>query len=147
MTSQINIASFTCSLSALTVFTSEVNTISPNMILRHDEPFSVAVRVDLAGAGAIALVPLGMSIQVEFFAHPLGIGDAVELGEASINTVAHVFTYTPKLAVASAVKVGLVPEKIYQIKALLRVGAAGFPALIVGLTEGLMLQIYHQNPS
>jgi len=143
---QINIAAFTCSLGDLRVFTDDPDTVQPHTILQQDEPFSAAVRVDFSGAGAIALVPLEMCIQVEFFAHPLGLGVAVELGKATINTAAHVFTYTPTLSVTGGAKVGLLLEKIYQIRALLCVGASGFPALIVGFTEGLTLQIYNANP-
>lgn len=139
---QVNIAPITCQLCNLTVFTTDPEAEYPETILRQVEPFSLQVTVEFGGSGAIALMPLCLSIQVNFFAEPCGLGSQVELGHTSVDTSARCFTYTPTLAVATPAAIGLVSEAIYQITAVLRVGATNSPALITGFIEGLLIQTY-----
>lgn len=139
---QVNIAPISCNLSNLTVFTTNSHIEYPEMILRQDESFSLQVTVEFGGPGAIAIVPLRLPIRVNFFAEPYGIGKKVELGNTLVETSARILTYTPTLSVAKPAGVGLVPEEIYQITAILRVGAPDWPALITGFIEGLAIQTY-----
>jgi hypothetical protein len=139
---QVIVAPITCNLSNLTVFTTEPNAEYPDSILQQDEAFSLQVTVELAGPGAIALVPLCLSVQVNFYAEPFGIGSKLDLGETSVETAAKVLTYTPTLTLDAPAKVGLVLEEIYQITAVLRIGAKNSPALITGVIEGLAIQTY-----
>jgi hypothetical protein len=62
---QVHIAPITCKLADLSIFTADPNAVSET-ILRQDEPFQVQVRVDFGGAGAIALMPLELPIQLNF---------------------------------------------------------------------------------
>lgn len=139
---QIHIAPIACTLSELTIFTSDPNA-APETILRQDEPFQVQVRVSFGGAGAIALMPLTIPIQVNFIADPYGCGQKIDLGNTIMETAAKIFTYTPKLAIATPAAAGLLPEEIYQITAVLRVGVPNSPAFITGIIEGLAIQTYH----
>lgn len=140
--SQISIAPITCRLSHLTVFATEPETDYPETILKQKEPFQLRVMVAFGGPGAIALMPVGLSVRVDFFAEALGIGSKVELGKAVVETAREVFIYTPTLKVAAPAAAGLVPDGIYHVSAVLRVGAPEPPALIAGFIEGLTIQIY-----
>jgi hypothetical protein len=139
---QVNVAPITCKLSNLTVFTTDPDAEYPETILSQDEPFSLGVTVEFGGSGTIALMPLCLSIQVNFFAEPCGLGSKIDLGHTSVDTSARFFMYTPTLAVATPAAIGLVSEAIYQITAVLRVGARNSPALITGFIEGLIIQTY-----
>lgn len=139
---QVNVASITCKLSHLKLFTTDPNADSET-ILRQDEPFQVQVRVEFGGAGAIALMPFALPIQVNFFADPYGCSTKIDLGNTIIETSAKLFIYTPTLAVIAPVLIGLLPEEIYQITAVLRVGVPNYPALITGIIEGLAIQTYN----
>lgn len=139
---QGHVAPITCKLSNLTVFTTDADVEYPETILSQDESFSLQVTVEFGGPGAIALVPLGLPIQVNFLAEPYGLGSKIELGSTSVDTSARVLTYTPTLVVAKPAAIGLVTEEIYQVRAVLRVGAPNSPALITGLLEGLVIQTY-----
>jgi hypothetical protein len=139
---QVNVAPITCKLSHLKLFTTDPNADSET-ILRQDEPFQVQVRVEFGGAGAIALMPLTLPIQLNFFADPYGCGAKVDLGNIIVETSAKIFTYTPTLAVVAPALVGLMPEEIYQITAVLRVGVPNSPAFITGFMEGLAIQTYN----
>jgi hypothetical protein len=140
--SHISIAPITCHLSHLTVFTADSEADYPETILKQKEPFQLRVTVAFGGPGAIALMPVGLTVRVDFFAEALGIGSKVELGKAVVATAKEVFTYTPTLKVAKPAAVGLVAEEIYHVSAVLRVGAPEPPALIAGFIEGLTIQIY-----
>jgi hypothetical protein len=140
--SQVNIAPITCKLSNLRVCKNAPDVESPNLILRQDELFQVQVTVEFGSSGAIALMPLCLLIEVNFFAEPYGLGSKVELGNALVNTVGDVFTYTPTVTKVSPAEIGLCCPGIYQVTAVLRVGAANWPSLIIGLIEGLTIQIY-----
>lgn len=139
---QVNIAPITCKLFQLKLFTTDPNAESET-ILRQDEPFQVQVKLEFGGAGAIALMPLALPIQVNFFADPYGCGGKIELGNTVIETSARIFSYTPTLAITTPALVGLMLEEIYQITAVLRVGVPNSPAFITGLIEGLAIQTYN----
>lgn len=140
--SQISIAPITCYLSSLTVFTTDPETDYPETILKQKEPFQLRVTVAFGGPGAIALMPVGLSVRVDFFAEALGIGSKVELGKAVVETAKEVFTYTPTLKVAAPAAAGLVADEVYHVSAVLRMGAPEPPAFITGFIEGLTIQIY-----
>lgn len=140
---RVNIVPITCQLFNLTVFTTDPNVESSEMILSQEESFSLRVTVQFGGPGAIAMMPLNMTINATFFAEPYGLGSKIELGSTSVNTYAGILTYSPTLAIAKPAEVGLTPEEIYQITGVLRVGAPNWPALITGFIDGLVLQTYH----
>ncbi len=98
--------------------------------------------MEFGGPGAIALMPLGLSVRVNFFAKPYGLGSKLELGYTAVETSAGIFIYGPTLAVAKPEAVGLLVGEIFQVTALLRVGAPNWPALVTGFIEGLAIQIY-----
>ncbi len=139
---QVNVAPITCKLSNLTVFTTDPDAEYPETILSQEQSFQVRVTVEFGGPGAIALVPLCLPIKVNFFAEPYGLGSKVELGDTLVETSARILTYTPTLAIATPADVCLVCEEIYQLTAVLRVGAADWPALVSGFIEGLAIQTY-----
>ena len=139
---QVNVAAITCKLAHLKVFTTDANADSET-ILRQDEPFQVQVKVEFGGAGAIALMPLALPIQLNFFADPYGCGAKIDLGNTIIATSAKIFTYTPTLKITTPAFVGLMTEEIYQITAVLRVGVLNSPAFITGFIEGLAIQTYN----
>lgn len=140
--SHVQVAPINCTLSNLTIFTTSPDTEHPKTILHQHESFSLQVTVEFGGCGAIALMPLSLCIKVSFFAEPCGLGSKLELGDTSVDTSAKLFTYTPTLAIATPTSVGLVAEEIYQVTAVLRVGAANSPALIIGFIDGLIIQTY-----
>ncbi|HEY9834277.1 MAG TPA: hypothetical protein V6D26_27240 [Stenomitos sp.] len=140
--SHVQIAPINCNLSHLTVFTTVSDLEHPETILDQHEPFSLQVMVEFGGPGAIALMPLSLCIKVSFFAEPCGLGSKLELGDSLVDTSARTFTYTPTLTIATPASVGLVAEGIYQVTAVLHVGALNSPALIIGFIDGLIIQIY-----
>jgi hypothetical protein len=120
-----------------------VNGETEETIFLQDELLAVQVAVEFSRSGAIALMPLRLSIQVEFFAKPLGKGGTIALGNATLTTAANQYTYHPTLELPQGlVSLGLVPEKVYKVSALMKVGAADFPAFIYGWIEGLTIQTY-----
>lgn len=112
------------------------------MILSQEQLFQARVTVEFGGPGAIALMPLCLPIKVNFFAEPYGLGSKIELGNTFVNTSAGILTYTLTLAAVKPTTVGLVPEEIYQLTAVLRVGAPNWPAFVTGFIEGLAIQTY-----
>ncbi len=146
MNGQVNVIPITCSFTQLNVLidSEEANsaTILPATILRDDQAFSLQVLVTLGGPGAIALLPLQPTIQVEFYAKPFGPEVGTVLGEVELATEAQVFTYTPTLKMGSPTAVGLTSPGLYKIGAILRVGAPNAPALINGYLEELAIEVY-----
>ena len=82
------------------------------------------------------------SIKINFFAEPYNFGSQLELDETLVDTSAGSFTYTPILEVPTPATVGLVPDEIYQVTALLRVWAPNEPALGTGSIEEFLIQTY-----
>lgn len=139
---QINIAPLTCQLTDLVAFTTDPEVAET--ILAQDKPFALKATVNFSGSGAIALMPLGLTIRLDFFAVAMGIGEAVELGSASLKTVAGQFTYTPTLKLLkSAVKSSFSTEKIYRIRVLMRVGTPEGPSFIHGFLDNLTVEVYN----
>jgi hypothetical protein len=124
------------------VFTTVSEGEHPETILHQHESFSLKVKVEFGGSGAIALMPLSLCIKVSFFAEPCGIGSKIDLGDSLVDTSARTFIYTPTLTIATPTSVGLVAEEIYQVTALLGIGALNSPALIIGFIDGLIIQTY-----
>lgn len=135
----VSVAPLSCQLSDLTVFTHSPETIEP--ILSDAEPFSLAVTLTFGGAGSIALMPLKACLCVAFFAQAVGAGQSLALGQTQIFSQAGQFRYTPTLTVPEGRAIGLT-ESVYRITALVKVGAADAPALVTGVMEGLLIQIY-----
>jgi hypothetical protein len=142
MSAQINIAALTCQLThlvALSTYSSE-----PETILRQDKPLELQATVEFGGSGAIALMPLELTIRLDFYARALGTGEVIELGSTSLKTMTDQFTYIPSLKLSKgAVKANLLPEKIYSISAVLRVGAPEGPSFIHGFIDGLTVEVYN----
>lgn len=140
--SHVQVAPINCNLSHLTAFTTVSDGEHTETILHQHESFSLRVKVEFGGSGAIALMPLSLCIKVTFYAEPCGLGAKIELGDSLVDTSAKTFTYSPTLTIATPSSVGLVAEEIYQVTAVLRVGALNSPALIIGFIDGLIIQTY-----
>lgn len=138
----VNIVPYTCNLSNLAVFTTDPNATHSDTIIERHQPFSLRAIVEFCGSGAIALMPLKLSVKLNFFATTYGSGLKLDLGSTTVTTVAGVFIYKPTLSVTSATEIGLTSEPIYQLGALLLAGAPDMPALITGFITGLDIQIY-----
>lgn len=136
---QVVIAPISCTLANLVAFAPPQTAMET--IFHQAEPFAVQVSVEFGRSGAIALLPLGLTLRVDFFAKPFGRGDTLLLGCISSVTKAGQQLYTLVLTLPDG-PTALVPEKVYAISALLQVGAPNYPALINGTIEGLMLQTY-----
>ena len=139
---QASIVPFTCRLCDLTIFAQNSDRTTSDTILKQDQSFSLQALVEFVGSGAIALLCLSPSIQLDFYAKPCGRGDDVDLGSVTIKAVTDQFIYTPTLEVNSSISLGLTAGTIYRISALLRVGSPNCPALICGVIEDLMIEIY-----
>lgn len=141
MGSDVTIAPIACTLSDLLAFTT--NPELSETIVGPNEPFGLRVRVEFSRSGAISLVPLGLTIQVDFFAKAHGTKETVELGSTHMTTQAGTLIYYPTLTIAGATTAGLQPKKVYRISALLQAGAPQGPALITGYTKTLTIQTYN----
>lgn len=139
---EAEIAPLSCLLSGLKVFSTSSSKFA-GTILSEEEAIALAITAEFEHAGAIALMPLGLCIRVNFYAKPVGRGEELDLGCAMTHTTAYQFTYTPTLEIESGLKtVGLIAGKTYRITALLRMGAPNYPAFVTGVLEGLMIQVY-----
>jgi len=137
----INIATFSCSLSDLSILAK--TTGQPATIIQRTEPIIISVTISFSGSGAIALLPLHPSIQVDFFAKSLHRREELELGCVILPGEPKQFTYTPAIALSNGLEaVGAIPDQVYFLSALVRIGATGFPAFITGTIEGNMIQTY-----
>ena len=139
---EVSVVPFTCRFSSLISFAQDSAGTTPDTLLKESQSFSLQASVEFVGSGAIALLCLTPSIQVDFYAKPCGRGEDVDLGAATIPAIADEFFYTPTLELGSPVSVGLTAGTLYRISALLRVGAPDCPALICGVIEDLMVEIY-----
>lgn len=140
--SQVNVGAIVCQLSNLTVFTANAQHGFSETVLQGHQPFSLQVTVEFAGPGAIALMPLSLAVQVEFYTKPLGPESGMILGTTALHTQPDVLTYAPTLALGSPLSVGLKADTIYRVGAVLRVGAPKWPSLVNGFTEELTIEIY-----
>ncbi len=139
---EAEIAPLNCLLFDLTVFSTRSSKFS-GTIVNQEDAIAFAITVEFGQSGAIALMPLGLCIRVDFYAKPIGRGEALDLGYAIVHTTANQFIYTPTLQIESGLKtIGLVANQTYRITALLRVGAADYPAFVTGVLEGLIIQVY-----
>jgi hypothetical protein len=138
---QVSVAPITCTLSDLIAFAT--NPQEAETIFQQDSSLSFCITVEFGRSGAIALMPLELPLTVEFFARPFGKGEELELGTTSVKTIANQLRYTPTLIMSQGLAVvGCVPEKVYKISALVRVGVANAPAFVNGFIEGLTIQLY-----
>lgn len=140
--SHITVVPITCRLSNLKVFTTDASQSFSEAALHGDQPFSLKVTVEFSGSGAIALMPLTPSIQVEFYAKPLSPELGIALGKVELKTSPNLLTYSPTLTLAPPLSIGLRSNTMYCVGAVLRVGAPNWPSLINGYTEELTIEIY-----
>lgn len=137
----VSIASFACALSDLVARSKPTG--KPETIFSLEEPVLLSVKVEFSGSGAIALMPLQLSILAEFYAKARKRSEDLELGNATVETIAKQFIYTPTLALPTGFgALEALPNKAYTISALVRIGATGYPALITGFVENLLIQTY-----
>jgi hypothetical protein len=139
MSTQVNIAPLSCSISNISVFGPGPN---PDDIVRKGESFNLRVTVNFGGPGAIPLMPLNLPIKVTYYAESYGPGNEIELGEANVTTSGGVTSYDLTATVSAATSNLLSAERVYKIAAVLRVGSISFPALVNGFSEGLAMQVY-----
>ncbi len=145
--SHITVVPITCRFSNLKVFTTDANQAFSEAALQGDQPFSLKVTVEFSGPGAIALMPLTPSIQVEFYTKPLSPEPGIVLGKVEIKTSPNLLIYSPVLTLAPPLSIGLRPNTIYCVGAVLRVGAPNWPSLINGYTEELTIEVYTTSES
>ena len=135
------IAAFTCALSDLVALAK--TTGQPGTIFHQFEPILLSVTIEFSGAGAIAFVPLASAIQVDFFAKSLRSQQALQLGTVTLTTAPKQLLYTPAISLANGFDgIGSESNQAYFLSAVVYIGATGFPALMTGMIEGLMIQIY-----
>jgi hypothetical protein len=143
---EAEIAPLKCLLSDLTVLSTHSSKFS-GTIVNQEDAIAFAITVEFGQSGAIAFMPLNLRIRVDFYAKPVGRGEALDLGCAIVHTTANQFIYTPILQINSGLKtIGLIANQAYQITALLRIGAPDYPAFVTGVLEGLMIQVYSAPP-
>lgn len=139
--SRISIAAFTCALSDLAALSK--TTGQPGTIFNQFEPVLLSVTLEFSGSGAIAFVPLAAAIQVDFLAKSLRSRQELELGAVTLTTSPKQLIYTPAISLADGFDAaGCEPNQAYLLSAVVYVGAIGFPALLTGMIDGLMIQIY-----
>lgn len=137
----VSIAAVHCGLSDLAAVAK--TTGQPETIFHIAEPVLISVTIAFSGSGAVALLPLTPMIQVNFFARSIQQRERLELGTVNLPTQSQQFIYSPAIAVSEGLAaIGVVPDQAYHLSALVRVGATGFPALITGVIEGLLIQTY-----
>ncbi|MGB3496312.1 MAG: hypothetical protein WBA57_26525 [Elainellaceae cyanobacterium] len=110
--------------------------------LQLDQPFSLRVTVEFLSIMAIALLRLAPQIRVDFYAKPIVSGDGYELGTVAIAAQPNQFTYTLTQELDTPHNLGLINPGLYRVGAIFRVGAPDGPAMISGLLESLVLEIY-----
>jgi hypothetical protein len=120
----------------------------PETIFSQTEALHLQVTIEFSRSGAIALMPLGLPLQVEFLAESLGNRDSAGatagrflIGTSRLHTAAHQMIYTAAIEVQPQ-HAGFAAEQVYEVSALLRVGASHQPAWIVGTIGGLLTQTY-----
>ena len=145
--SHINIGPIGCQLSNLTASAIGTESEFAETRLPSNQPFSLQVTVDFSGPGAIALMSLSPTIQVEFYAKPLGPESPKALGRIAVPAISEELVYTPTLMLSAPKSIGLHAKMIYQIGAVLRVGSQDGPSIVHGFTEALTIEIYTPKAS
>ncbi len=120
----------------------QIQSIGPNPddILKQGEGFQLLLDVSFSGAGAAALMALGIPVRVSWFAESYGVGPEKDLGSQTITTSLGVFNYTVVLNVPAN---PLTAEYIYKLAAALRVGSPAAPAIANGFIEAGAIEIYN----
>lgn len=114
----------------------------PVTALQLDQPFSLQVTVEFLSSVAIALLRLSPQIRADFYAKPIASGDGYELGTVAIAAQPDQLTYTLHHSLDAPDELGLLKHGLYRIGAILRVGAPDGPALLSGILESLVLELY-----
>ncbi|MEM9448736.1 MAG: hypothetical protein AAGA75_09385 [Cyanobacteria bacterium P01_E01_bin.6] len=136
-----------CRVSGLTVIQSGHDDGEEiEQILMADRPFCIQVTVEWLGNAAIALLMLDPTLSVEFVAKPAGIGDKIELATASETMQAPQLAYTPRLDLNTPHSYGL-EAGVYHLNAIIRVGAEAGPAMLCGVYEGIIIEIFNPPQS
>lgn len=145
--SHINIGPIGCQLSNLTASAISAKSEFAETRLPNNQPFSLQVTVELSGPGAISLMSLSPTIQVEFYAKPLSSDSSKMLGSVAIMALPEVLAYKPTLMLSAPQAIGFHSKMIYQIGAVLRVGTLDGPSLVHGFTEAFTIEIYKPKAS
>ena len=144
---QISSLSISCQLVGIIVLTKDSEIpLADTVVLRGDQSCSLQVSVSFLGSNAIALLALTPTLRTDFYATPLGPGQPVALGSICSACQFHQPTYCPTLAIPHLGDAGLVVDRVYRLSALIRIGAAEQPALLCGLLESPIVQLYDQTP-
>lgn len=138
----INIGPIGCQLYNLTASAISAKSEFAETRLPNNQPFSLQVTVEFSGPGAIALMSLSPTIQVEFYAKPLGPEPSKALGSIAVPAIPEELIYTPTLMLSAPKSIGFHAKMIYQIGAVLRVGSPDGPSIVHGFTEALTIEIY-----
>ena len=141
----IGILPITCRFYGLTLRQSAEDSLEPEDILMADRPFQIQATLEWKSNAAIALLSLQPEIAVEFFAKPAGIGEGVDLGVATEIADPDQRLYTLALDLESPADCGLATG-IHHLGALLRIGAPDAPALLYGVLEGSLVEVFSPIP-
>jgi hypothetical protein len=140
---QVTIATFDCALTELLAYTA--TSTRAETVFAHTEALTMRVTVEFLGSGSIALLALKPPIQVEFFAKAIG-AKQLSIGHILLDTAPKQFRYEASLIVSQGLgSIGFLPEKVYQLSALLRVGCPNYPAIVTGFIKGRLIQTYNQQ--
>ena len=142
----IGILPITCRFYGLTLRQSVEDSLESEDILMADRPFQIQATVEWKSNAAIALLSLQPEIAVEFFAKPAGLGEGVDLGVATEIADPDQRLYTPALDLESPADCGL-ETGIHHLGALLRIGAPDAPALLCGVLEGSLVEVFGSIPN
>ncbi|MEM6251657.1 MAG: hypothetical protein AAF821_01935 [Cyanobacteria bacterium P01_D01_bin.156] len=108
----------------------------------HDAPFTAQVALSFDASNAVALLALNPTIQIDFYIKPLQAGSTIDVGNIALVTNSQERLYTLQLDIASPAELNLDKSKVYRLGALVRIGAPENPALLCGVVEELMIQLY-----
>ncbi len=131
-----------CQLYELCVVTAHSPQDVSNTVLPHDDAFSVQVSLAFLGTNARALLALAPIIQVDFYAKPLQAGATTDLGSTTLDAIPQQMSYAAALHLGSPSESDLTAATVYRIGALVRIGALEQPALLCGVLDDLIVQIY-----
>lgn len=132
-----------CRLEGITILTeASAPSLTDTVILHHNQPYSLKVSVNFVSSNSIALLALMPTLRADFYAIPLGIGQPINLGTACLSSQPLQRTYSLVLQLPSLEKSGFAIEHVYRLNALIRIGATDQPALLCGLLEAPVVQVY-----